>query len=172
MKKDEFIEKYGIEKYEKWRSQVKKWYDIHKKKVRIPIDKKMKRACKLLQNYRFLDKKYDRGECSLTVEDIYSLWEQGCHWCGETDWHSLGVDRIENTKPHTIDNVVCACRNCNVKRGRTKKVIQYTLDGEFVKEWKSITEISNVLGLNKTCISLCCKGVQQTSGGYKWKFKE
>ena len=132
----------------------------------------MKRACKLLQNYRFLDKKYDRGECSLTVEDIYSLWEQGCHWCGETDWHSLGVDRIENTKPHTIDNVVCACRNCNVKRGRTKKVIQYTLYGEFVKEWKSITEISNVLGLNKTCISLCCKGVQQTSGGYKWKFKE
>lgn len=172
MKKNEFIERYGIEKYKKWRSQSKKWYDTHKKNVRIPKDEKMKRACKLLQNYRALDKKYDRGECSLTVEDIYSLWEQGCHWCGETDWHSLGADRIENTKPHTIDNVVCACGNCNVKRGRTKKVIQYTLDGQFVAEYESGVNAHSKTGINQSSISSCCYGYCKSAGGYVWKFKE
>lgn len=41
---------------------------------------------------------------------------QVCIYCGESDWRKLGADRIDNAKPHTSDNLVCACGKCNNKR--------------------------------------------------------
>lgn len=76
------------------------------------------RAVNLCSNYRYSDKKYNRGECTLTpewiIENIFS--GQKCHYCGEDDWTKLGCDRIDNSKPHIPDNVVCCCLNCNNKR--------------------------------------------------------
>ena len=50
-----------------------------------------------------------------------------CIYCGDNNWKHLGADRIDNTKPHTPDNVVCSCDLCNVKRGK-----RYTVE-EFKK---------------------------------------
>lgn len=47
------------------------------------------------------------------IDNIYS---KQCIYCGETDWKKLGCDRIDNTKPHTKDNVVCSCWECNNER--------------------------------------------------------
>lgn len=174
MTKNEFIKRYGEEKYLKWRIQTSEWDRKHRKTNRRWFkDEKEKRANMLINNYINLDKKYNRGECTLTVEQIIKLWENGCCWCGEKDWHSLGVDRIDNSKPHTIDNVVCSCRNCNVKRGRTKRILQYTKDGEFIKEWESASEIVKELGYNKCNIQKCCRGEYgcKTLKGYIWKYK-
>lgn len=174
MKKEEFINRYGIEKYQRQLEKTKEWDRNHRKTERRWFkDDKEKRATILLRNYMALDKKYDRGECSLTKEDIYKLWEQGCHWCGETDWHSLGADRLDNSKPHTKENCVCSCRNCNVKRGRTIKVFQYTSEGKFIREWESANEVNRCLGFNSSSISECCRGKRyKTVGGYIWKYKK
>ena len=47
------------------------------------------------------------------IDNIYS---KQCIYCGETDWRKLGCDRIDNNKPHTKDNVVCSCWECNNER--------------------------------------------------------
>ena len=77
------------------------------------------RANYLLNAYRQTDKKYNRGECTLTsqwiIDHIFS--GQVCQYCGESDWEKLGCDRIDNNLPHTPDNVVCSCWDCNNKRG-------------------------------------------------------
>lgn len=52
-----------------------------------------------------------------------------------------------------------------------KPVEQYTLDGAFVKEWKSITEAQQALGI-KHGIGKCCSGIGKTAGGFQWKYKE
>ena len=39
-----------------------------------------------------------------------------CVYCGTMDWTRLGCDRIDNNKPHTADNIVCACSKCNARR--------------------------------------------------------
>lgn len=41
---------------------------------------------------------------------------QTCIYCGESDWHKLGTDRIDNSKGHTPDNCVPCCASCNGKR--------------------------------------------------------
>ena len=66
----------------------------------------MGRAKYLLRNYRREDKKYNRGECNLDVGWIIeNIFSKPCTHCGETDWHKLGCNRLDNSKPHTKDNV-------------------------------------------------------------------
>lgn len=89
-----------------------------------------------IRRYRQSDLQYNRGECTLTPEwFIEKIYHKSCVYCGETDWHKLGTDRIDNSKPHTPDNVVCCCKDCNQYRQRrdfveyfreryTEKVIQ------------------------------------------------
>ena len=129
---------------------------------------------KMIQAYKQQDKESNRGETTLTYEELLSLIEQGCHWCGEKDWHKLGADRIDNTKPHTIDNVVCSCLHCNSGRERQKAVVQYTLDGQFIAEYKSEAEASRKTNIYQSQIDSCCKGKYgyKTAGGYIWKYKE
>lgn len=73
------------------------------------------------RDYKRLDMEHGRGESTLTSEWILNnILNSKCHYCGETDYHKLGCDRIDNSKPHTEDNVVCCCRRCNTQRGRMK----------------------------------------------------
>lgn len=79
----------------------------------------MGRALYLLNGYRKSDKKYNRGECTLTAQWIIdNIFPKPCHWCGETGWEIMGCDRINNELPHTPDNVIPCCEACNKKRGR------------------------------------------------------
>jgi group I intron endonuclease len=52
----------------------------------------------------------------------------------------------------------------------SKKILQYTMDGVFVKEWDSIAEAQRTLGLSK--ISRVCNGKSKHSGKFIWKFLE
>jgi group I intron endonuclease len=52
-----------------------------------------------------------------------------------------------------------------------KVIIQYDLEGEFIKKWDSITSIKKS-GLSKYGIHLCCQGKQKSSQGSIWKWGE
>jgi hypothetical protein len=47
-------------------------------------------------------------------------------------------------------------------------IIQYDLEGNFIKEWKGIVEAEKFI---KGDIGACCRGIQKTAGEYIWKFK-
>jgi len=53
-----------------------------------------------------------------------------------------------------------------------KAVVQFSLDGNFIKEWISASEISRELGIKCQLISACCTGKTKSSKGFIWKFKE
>ena len=129
---------------------------------------------KMIQAYKQQDKEGNRGETTLTYDELLSIIEQGCHWCGETDWRKLGADRIDNSKPHTLENCVCSCLHCNSGRERQKVVLQYTIDGQFIAEYKSESEASRQTGISQSQIDGCCKGKYgyKTAGGSIWKYKE
>lgn len=55
--------------------------------------------------------------------------------------------------------------------GAEKPVLQFTLDGEFIREWKSATEAERQTGISHTGISLCCRGKYKQAKGYIWKWK-
>lgn len=59
-----------------------------------------------------------------------------------------------------------------IAKGNSKKVNQYDLDGNFIKQWESLMEAERYLKIKKSHvgISACCKGKIKTSYGYRWKY--
>lgn len=61
-----------------------------------------------------------------------------------------------------------------VERARVQKykpIIQYTKDGEFVREWDSCWSAGKELGLNPQNLRSCCRGERKNSHGFRWEYK-
>lgn len=60
------------------------------------------------------------------------------------------------------------------KETKSKAIIQFTKDGQFIREFNSIREAGESLGLpptKYTNISAVCKNKRKTMKGYIWKYK-
>lgn len=66
----------------------------------------------------------------------------------------------------------CIERRIKNRKGKTalKRVVQYSLDENYIKEWSSIQEIERELNFNNSNITACCKGRQNTAYGFIWKY--
>ena len=49
-------------------------------------------------------------------------------------------------------------------------VAQYSLQGEFIKEWDTPIDIKHELGYSDWSIKECCKGKRKQAYGYKWQY--
>lgn len=58
------------------------------------------------------------------------------------------------------------------KNGRAKCVLQFTIDGQFVKEYSCMKDAGKHGFPDYTAISDCCNGTRKLYKGYKWKYKE
>ena len=67
-------------------------------------------------------------------------------------------------------------RNNGIISGKktSKKVLQYDLQGNLIKEWNSIREAHYNTNVYRMGISRCCNNKPSyiTAGGYKWKYKD
>lgn len=84
-------------------------------------------------------------------------------------------NRVENlrwvTNKENCNNPISKKHYSNGNKGKTsKKIVQFTLDEKFIKQWDSINEIKNELGFNN--ISACCMGKRNKSGNFKWYFMD
>lgn len=115
-----------IAEYKKcWRENNSEYMKQYYQENKVTITEKKKqhyntpigRAAKLLTAYSREDKKNNRGECTLTAQWIIdNIFSKPCHYCGVEGWNIIGCDRINNDLPHTPDNVVPCCAECNIKR--------------------------------------------------------
>ena len=64
-------------------------------------------------------------------------------------------------------------RNFNMgKNPNAKKINQYDKNGNFIKQWNCIKEITNQLGVSRDCIYECCIAKCKTAKGYIWKYAD
>jgi len=52
----------------------------------------------------------------------------------------------------------------------SKKVIQLTKDGTFIKEFSALSEAERQLGVAHNSISKVCRGKSKSAGGYLWRY--
>lgn len=64
--------------------------------------------------------------------------------------------------------------NKKINGKKAKAVLQFSLDGTFIKEFPSVREVERQLGFFQSHISDCCRGNTRlkTYKGYIWKYKE
>jgi len=136
-RKAELLEKQN-EYYRNNKDIHKKYYERNKSRIiayQTEYQKEydltpMARANSLLGSYKSADKKNGRGECDFDAKWIVdNIFTKPCTHCGETDWHKLGCNRLDNSKPHTKDNVEPCCFMCNIKELK----MEHNADGTFKK---------------------------------------
>lgn len=84
------------------------------------------RATYLLTNYKNMDalNGFDKDSCDLTPKWIEeNILIKPCAHCGKTGWKIIGCNRLDNSKPHTKDNVEPCCKECNIELEHPKKPI-------------------------------------------------
>jgi len=57
------------------------------------------------------------------------------------------------------------------KKRKTKSVLQFDLDGNFIKKFNSVKEAADELEINESGINSCCTSKFKTSHGYIWKYE-
>ena len=58
-----------------------------------------------------------------------------------------------------------------IGEANSKKILQFTKSGEFIREWSSMSETYRQLKIKCSNICSCCKGKCKSAGGYIWKYK-
>ena len=85
----------------------------------------------------------------------------------------------ENKLNNSVENLEWCDRLYNVRYGtgierrsktQSKPVLQYDLEGNLIREWKSVTECG-MNGYNYGNVAACCRGELKTYKGSIWKYK-
>ena len=83
-------------------------------------------------------------------------------------------DKTKNRTSNTLKEIghkpteECTEKSMRILR---KPVLQYDLNGNFIREFISINEACRELNMSSTNLSRACRGVLRTLKGYKWKYK-
>ena len=91
-------------------------------------------------------------------EDKTNNSVQNLEWCDQKYNHNYGTINQRISEKMTNGKL-------------SKPVLQFTLDGKFVREFKSGMDIKRNLGYSCGNISSCCLGKRKSANGFIWKYK-
>ena len=106
------------------------------------------------------------------IELIFMLKEE------HDRFHNIGKRHSEDTKKR-MSKANAGNRNPffgkhhteEYRKNKSKPIIQYTKDGELLKEWFGAKEVERVLGIYQGNITKCCQGIYKSAGGFVWRYK-
>lgn len=83
----------------------------------------------------------------------------------------------ENKQDNRVENLEHCTYSYNLTYGSREgekdvAVLQYDLDGNFIREYKSVKDAAKEVGVNKNSISNVMHGWAKSAGGYLWRLKE
>ena len=80
---------------------------------------------------------------------------------------------VGNRNPRTEEQKEKLRNSIKGSKVKRSEILQYDLDMNFIKEWKSLREIErNDLTLSRSQIAKCCKGIKNAYAEFIWVYKE
>ena len=79
----------------------------------------------------------------------------------------------ENKLNNDLTNLEWMSVKDNVRYSNCIPLLQFDINGNFIKEWESLIDVERELGIDTSQTTKCCKCKKHylTAGGYKWKYK-
>jgi len=111
-----------------------------------------------------------RGIKSLiTKDELKQLWFRDKAYLMDKP----SIDRINNDGNYEFNNCRFIEMKENSSKDKLKPIIQFDLNGNFIREWGSIKEASKSLKINQGNISSVCrkKYGYKSASGFIWRFK-
>lgn len=168
--------------YDKTKHTMTGWFNIHYKRLQqrqrikfaidLPFDRWALEQWILEYNYDVFIKLFKEWKDNDFIIDLIP-----------------SIDRIDCMKPYSFDNMQlltwkqnkekynnierqiyklddCEYMICKTRR----KVQQLDMDGNFIKEFISISEAARQTNSIASCICECCQGKRKSTKGYRWKY--
>ena len=108
-------------------------------------------------------------KCLITENELKELWFRDKAYLMKKP----SIGRKNHNKSYYFDNCKFEEQSSNCAercvRILSKIVLQYDLEGNFIKEWQSATVAAKEINLHPTSIRHCVQGKTKSSGGYIWK---
>lgn len=82
-------------------------------------------------------------------------------------------NRIENLQLLTIEensSKKSSEAKKNHKKFVSRRIYQFDLKGNFIREWDSAADVERILGIDSCHISACCHGKRKSAGGSRWAY--
>ena len=93
------------------------------------------------------------------------------HFVSDETRQKISASKKEKYKEMSVEQkTTWAERSRLVGKKTSRKVLQFTKDGEFVALYESLHEAERCTGARNGNISRCCNGSLKTTGGFKWQY--
>jgi len=110
-------------------------------------------------------------KCLITEEELKKLWYRDKAF----EMNKPSIDRINNDGDYTFENCRFIELSENIrkmaKKVNSKSVLQYDLDGNFIREWESMASIERQLNYSHQSISKACNSINNIFKNFKWVLK-
>lgn len=140
---------------------------IHEKYPWKRVLTSIKQRCNNKNNTSYEDYGKRGIKCLITEEEIKHLWFRDKAYLMKKP----SIDRINNDGNYIYDNrrFIEFVEN-NIKDKR-KPVLQYNIDGKFIREFKSSNDAGKFLNVHSTNIRKCCRFQIKTAYNFIWRYK-
>lgn len=129
---------------------------------------KAKQRCENTNNKAYKDYGGRGIKFLMTSSDFEFLWFRDKAY----EMDKPTIDRIDNDGNYELSNCRFIEHIENIVKNKRKSVDQYDLNGNFIKNWKSMSEAARVLNISQSSISECTRGNRNKTGGFIWKLAE
>ena len=97
-----------------------------------------------------------------------------------TDMENLDCNHLDEDKENNNlsnlqwtshkENINYGTHNARVTEKNSIPIVQLSLEGKYIRSWKSSMDAERIGGFTNQNITECCKGKRKTHGGYKWMY--
>jgi len=109
-------------------------------------------------------------QCLITSEELKKLWFRDKAYLMKRP----SIDRKENDGNYCYENCKYMEQGLNTakmnRENKLKSINQFDLQENFIRNWKSTSEVQRKLGFNNSSISQVCNNKRKTAHGFIWKF--
>lgn len=102
----------------------------------------------------FLPNPYDFAEVNHKDENKLNNCVENLEWCSRKYNKNYGTGAIRSGQ------------------NRSKKILQFTKDLKFIKEWPGIRDAAKHYNNDKKGIWSVCNGINRTAQGFVWRYKQ
>lgn len=91
--------------------------------------------------------------------DIYNAVSGRTPTAGGFQWRTTKYDKLD---PYCVENS---------RMSKSKVILQYDLNGNFIKKWNGTKIPSVELNINRGAIRNCLSGISKTAEGFIWRYE-